>query len=269
MRLRGQHAQAGYAMAALLVGISVMAIVLTVVMPVWHQAAQREKEAELVFRGEQYARAIGLFQRKAGPGTLPPNLDLLVDQRFLRRKYKDPITNDDFVPILLAAATQPGAGQPAPPGRRGGARGGAGAPTGAFSAGRQAGAPPGAASGGIVGVTSKSKAESIRLYKGRNHYNEWQFVFTPPAQAPGAGPGGLRGRGQNPNAPLNPFGAPFGRPGGPGSPNGRGPFPPSGPGNPQGPGNPSAPTNPNAPGNPNSPGRRGGIFIPTPPPPGR
>ena len=66
-------------MAALLVGLFVMGVLATVAMPVWTQAARREKEAELVFRGEQYARAVGLFQRRMGPGTLPPNLDLLVD----------------------------------------------------------------------------------------------------------------------------------------------------------------------------------------------
>src|SRR5262249_48410412 len=86
---RGEH---GYAMAALLVGLSVMAVLMSVALPVWKQQSQREKEAELVFRGEQFARAVGLFQRKNGPGTLPPNIDVLVNQRFLRRKFKDPIT---------------------------------------------------------------------------------------------------------------------------------------------------------------------------------
>ena len=32
--------------------------------------------------------------------------------------------------------------------------------------------------GGIIGVTSKSTDTSIRLYKGRSHYNEWAFVYT-------------------------------------------------------------------------------------------
>src|SRR5690349_17421402 len=51
MQLRGQ---AGYAMAALLVAISIMMVMMTVAMPVYKQAARREKEDELVFRGEQY-----------------------------------------------------------------------------------------------------------------------------------------------------------------------------------------------------------------------
>ena len=64
------------------------------------ELAQREKEEELVFRGEQYAHAIGLFQRRTA-NSYPPNLDVLVQQKLLRKKYKDPITDDDFVPIAL------------------------------------------------------------------------------------------------------------------------------------------------------------------------
>ena len=52
----------GYAMVALLVSLTIMGVMLSVAMPVWKQMAQREKEAELVFRGQQYARAIGLYQ---------------------------------------------------------------------------------------------------------------------------------------------------------------------------------------------------------------
>ena len=77
----GAEGNSGYAMAVLLVAMGVMAILMTVAMPVWKQASQREKETELVFRGEQIAHAIGLYQRKAGPGTLPPNDHTNVDCR--------------------------------------------------------------------------------------------------------------------------------------------------------------------------------------------
>lgn len=61
--------EGGYAMAALLVSIAVMGILMSALIPVWTTAVQREREAELVFRGEQYARAIGLFQRKYAGGS--------------------------------------------------------------------------------------------------------------------------------------------------------------------------------------------------------
>ncbi len=84
-------------MAGLIVGITVMAIVMTAAMPVWKHTAQREKEEELVFRGEQYVHAIGLFQRKYA-NAYPPSIDVLVEQKFLRKKYKDPITERRFRP---------------------------------------------------------------------------------------------------------------------------------------------------------------------------
>lgn len=64
-------------------------------------AAQREKEQELLFIGNQFRQAIGAYYERA-PGTVkrfPKKLeDLLEDkrhlvpQRYLRRMYADPIT---------------------------------------------------------------------------------------------------------------------------------------------------------------------------------
>ena len=66
-----RRCERGIVMVALLVAMSVMAIVLSTAMPVYQTVARREREAELVFRGEQYARAIAMFQRKYG-NALPP-----------------------------------------------------------------------------------------------------------------------------------------------------------------------------------------------------
>jgi type II secretory pathway pseudopilin PulG len=197
----------GYAMVALLVAMSVMAIMMTVAMPVWRQTNQREKEDELVFRGLQYTRAIGLYEKKYA-NTPPPSIDVLVQQHYLRKKYKDPITNDEFLPVVAGQPTpaattgQPGAAQPAP--------------TAAQTLTNRG--------GGVTGVMSKSKATSIRIYNGRTHYNEWQFVYAPAAAAPGAGgaPGGQRGGAPNPGGRGNPGG------GGPANGGPRGGGPPQG-----------------------------------------
>ena len=234
-------------MAALLVALSIMAIMMTVVMPVWKQTTQREREEELIFRGKQYVHAIGMFQRKFA-NAYPPNIDALVEQRFLRKKFKDPITNDDFVPIPV------GQGVPGTPQQPGGQRGATGStaagggrqtptPTSTQPGGGRTGGPgisagsTGQTSGGISGVTSKSKDQSIRLYNGRGHYNEWAFVYIPQVQVPGVGapgagvpgPGGQRGQ---PPGPLGPGGTPGQR--------GRGGFGPNGPGGPGGPNGPGA-----------------------------
>ncbi len=46
-------------------------------------------------------------------------------------------------------------------------------------------APGVGAQGGVIGVTSKSKDASIKIYNGRTHYNEWAFVYIQTAQRPG------------------------------------------------------------------------------------
>lgn len=173
-------------MAALLVALGVMAVLMSAVLPAWRHQAKREKEAELVFRGEQYARAIGLWERKMGPGSRPPSVDILVQQKFLRKKYKDPMTADgEFQPIVAGV-------QPSTPGMPPTGRGSPPQPQPRVSAGFQATA------GGIFGVQSKSTAQSIRLYRGRGRYNEWQFVHAGTTAAPGGGSvgePGERGRG--------------------------------------------------------------------------
>src|SRR6185436_4584193 len=215
MKLAGQgtrhltvEPEAGYAMAALLVGLSVMAIMMTAAMPVWKQMNRREKEAELVFRGQQYVRAIGQYQRRSGPGTYPPNIDLLVEQHFLRAKYKDPITGEDF--LLLPAASAAGAVSAAQTTANALQSSSTSqtirATTIASSVNSTAtssGAIPQSSGGfatnvpgGIAGVVSKSSDTSIRVYNGRTHYNEWEFRYVAPAVTPAAaGAGAADGRG--------------------------------------------------------------------------
>src|SRR4051812_27191589 len=99
----------GYAMAALLVGMTIMALFLSMALPAWKTMTQRDKEDELVFRGQQYAPAVVLFQRKYA-NTFPPNIDILLNEHYLRKKYKDPITNGDFQ--IIYANQQQGTAQP-------------------------------------------------------------------------------------------------------------------------------------------------------------
>jgi type II secretory pathway pseudopilin PulG len=188
-------------MAALLVTLAVMMVLMTVALPVLTTMAQRERETELVFRGQQYARAIALFQRKYG-NALPPNLDVLLNEKFLRKKYKDPITGDDFQllgpgsPELAAALNSaPVAGQP---GQQTGQQQGTrqtqqstSVMTQRPSTGLGGQAASGSqAPGGLMAVASKSTKTSLRIYNGHDKYNEWVFM---PTQASLAAGGGARG----------------------------------------------------------------------------
>jgi type II secretory pathway pseudopilin PulG len=175
----------GFAMAGLLVGIALLSLGLSVAMPTWKTMVQREKEEELIWRGQQYDRAIQLYRKKnAAPGA--PSVDKLVEGRFLRKKYKDPITNGDFEIVGVSqAGNAPGVQQPA--------RG----------------------FGQLVGgVRSKSKAKSLRVLNGRTVYSEWQFTYVP--WKPGGQPTapGAQTPGGKPGQPTTPGGRPGGsRPG--------------------------------------------------------
>ena len=218
MYLEGQGGQRGYAMAAVLVAVAVMSVLMTALLPVWRQQAQREKEAELLFRGAQYVRAIQLYRNKNG-NVAPPNIDILVQQKYLRKKYKDPITGEDFQPLYVGQQPQ---NQPGMPG-----------------SGRQGGAQPPpqqqTGGGGLMGVQSKSKETSIRNHRGATVYNQWQFQvtddlsgpgFTAPGRGnqPGAGQPGPGGPGRGQPGRGNPpgTGAPGPRGGGPGGGRGSG-----------------------------------------------
>jgi type II secretory pathway pseudopilin PulG len=206
----------GYILVVLLVGMAISAIWLAAALPVWRQQAQRERETELIFRGQQYARAVALYYKKFG--TLPTDVDTLVSQRFLRRKWKDPITGDDFN-VLYAGGATPGDSSGTSPSNRGGASGpasspgqrvgGASPPAQSAGTGQRgpAGVPNGSsglqvpAGGGMIGVASKSTATSIKIYNNLQEYDLWQFTYQAACQQmggcapPGSGAGSGVGRG--------------------------------------------------------------------------
>ncbi len=185
----------GFAMAALLVSLSVMGLMMAMALPVWSTAAKREREIELIFRGEQYARAIELYQRKVA-GAFPADLDMLVEQRYLRRIYEDPMTENGEFQLILQAQMAAAGGTPetaATPGQQvgrtpeTGSSGGDRLAFGETASGL--GTPTAGVQGGIVGVVSKSTEEGLRQYNGRERYNEWVFMPVQAAAQPGGGAG--------------------------------------------------------------------------------
>jgi type II secretory pathway pseudopilin PulG len=279
------HGQEGYFLLVLTLFIALMVIGFLSVAPDLKQQIKRQQEEELVHRGTQYARAIRRYVRKFG--RYPVKLEDLENTnnlRFLRRRYKDPITGDDFrlihvgeaktlrnvgggpgtpaaaptgataQPGGLGARTAAGAAPAAPsfgtptlgsafagtapgatattpvPGATAGATGlglpvaavagsgtsPVGAGTSTSESGTNVGTPAAALAspagrgptfggGPIVGVSSTSEAQSLKVLNGKDHYNEWEFVYDPTAdrtlgqpgqQQPGVGqpvPGGPAG----------------------------------------------------------------------------
>ena len=247
-------------MVALLVGMSIAAIWMTAALPAWRQQAQRQKEEDLIFRGEQYARAIALYYVK-NRNTYPPSIDVLVDQRYLRKKWKDPITNKEFIPVgsgvgLPGSSQTPGSSQGpgAAPGR------GGSAPQSAPGRGvPQIGAPGGGQGQtvGITGVRSESTATSIKIYQNQQQYNLWAFDANFALARMGLTG---RGGGNQPGGNQPGRGNPGDRGGGPGAQPGRGGPGGVAPGRGGGPLGPAGPGAPPVPGGAPVGGRTGGSF---------
>jgi len=248
--------QQGYVLVVMLLFLAIMAIGLTAMAPAIKQRIRRDREIELIHRGRQYARAIRLFYRKFG--RYPMRLEELENTnnvRFLRRRYKDPMTASGEWHLIHYGEVQsaggnapllPGAGVPGIPGATGssssaspfantfasssqGASGQAGATTaqsgtttgqsgttttgqsdstttasGSSSESGQSPGQPGApvsqpssplggtnpvfGGGPVLGVSSTSKKESIKILDKKNHYNEWQFVYDPTLDMTGGMP---------------------------------------------------------------------------------
>jgi type II secretory pathway pseudopilin PulG len=121
----GKHAnrreqQGGFTYLTAILLIAVAGASLGLVAESWTHARQREKEAELIWVGNQFKQAIGLYYQRS-PGVVkryPEKLeDLLEDkrfltmQRYLRRIYADPITGKALWADLRARGWNHGSAQ--------------------------------------------------------------------------------------------------------------------------------------------------------------
>ncbi len=139
--------QRGFTYLCALLLVAVTAAGLAAIAELWSHARQREKEAELLWIGNQFKQAIGLYYQRS-PGTVkryPEKLeDLLEDrrfvntQRYLRRIYTDPMTGKAEWALISAQG------------------------------------------GGIIGVRSHSTAKSVRTTE-LVTYADWKFIYEPPA----------------------------------------------------------------------------------------
>jgi len=216
--IRENRQQQGYVLLVLLLFMALLSIGMLVVMEGVEFQIRRDREEELIHRGVEYSRAVRKYVKQFG--RYPTSIEALESSnnlRFLRKRYKDPITRRDFKvlyygdpetfsqnaplvapamgsPQLPTAVPRPTTVAPNPE-----------SPSPVAAADPQEvwtdpeGAiptdgmrPPDPADqtqadasaqddGGraIVGVTSYSRRETIRIFNKKNHYNQWQFVYDP------------------------------------------------------------------------------------------
>jgi type II secretory pathway pseudopilin PulG len=107
--------QDGYVLLTLLLAVAMMIIFAASVMPSITAEIKRDREEEMIHRGVQYTRAIRLYYRKLGRyPTKLEDLESTNNMRFLRRRYKDPVSGKDFELLHLGEArlSMAGAGVP-------------------------------------------------------------------------------------------------------------------------------------------------------------
>lgn len=146
----------GFAYIALLLTLAGLVLILGAASEQIEQSAQRDREEQLMFVGNQFRAAIAsYYERSPGTKRYPQKLDeLLQDNRFskpirhLRNLYKDPMTNQADWQLIRGAQ------------------------------------------GGIVGVNSRSELVPIRtkldsdLLKAIGnrpvrYYSDWKFIYQP------------------------------------------------------------------------------------------
>ena len=170
----------GYTLVVFVMIIAVMAIMMAVAVEIVSFQAQREREAELIFRGQQYVEGIRLYKQKYGRNPMRMKELWEANPRVLRQKWKDPITDSEEWGLVFLG--QEGR-ELTVPGGRGGRRRPTPTRTPVFEREREGG-DGGEKVGPIIGVHSLSTDQSIKIYEGRTQYDEWKFVLKDVEQQP-------------------------------------------------------------------------------------
>ena len=219
--------ESGYTLIIVVLVVAIMSIMMGVAVQTVAFQMRREREAELIFRGQQYVEAIRLYRIKYGRYPMRMKEIWEANPKVVRKKWKDPMTDSENWGLIFLGQE----------GRRIGADnplGNTPNPTqtvtyegsGLTDAERDdegMTGPDGEKIGPIVGVHSTSCEESIKVYEGRTTYCEWQFVFR---EARGIGGGRAPSGGYRPGkTPVVPGG---GEGGGSGGGGGGGGNPPPG-----------------------------------------
>lgn len=122
-----RRSQRGYILLILMLSVALLAIGALALVERIEFQIKRDREEEMIHRGVQYSRAVRRYFKKFGryPSRIE-ELESTNNIRFLRQRYKDPITGKDFKPLHMTDVQMsfgPGVGggvAGSPPGGAGG-----------------------------------------------------------------------------------------------------------------------------------------------------
>lgn len=170
-RTRTFKGQEGFTLAALIVILTIIAMVVAFTVPEqWSMIMGRERDKQTIFLMKQYARAIKSWSMKNG--GMPTSLDQITEARRPRMirgtgKWPCPLTGkeDDWILVPFAAVQQPGAAPGTPPGS---------APSGPSKLQKEA--SPREYVGPFVGVRPNAEGPSYIALNGAEDYGEWVYT---------------------------------------------------------------------------------------------
>jgi len=152
-----QRKKAGYALIVVIIAVSIFTVFLMMARSMWETEIQRDLEEELIFRGRQYVRAIDLYMKKH-VNVYPPNLEILYEEKFLRKNYREPMSVSGKWNLVMQPAFGATAGQALLI-----------VSEDIFLQYTQRAV--------IVGVCSVSEEEGFREYRKKKKYCEWAFYL--------------------------------------------------------------------------------------------
>lgn len=213
-----QNSSRGYVLITLMLFVTLLAIAAIAVLPEIAFQIKRDREEEMIHRATGYRRAVQKYYRKFG--RYPARIEELENTnnlRFLRKRYKDPITGQDFKILRLGDPKLMGMGQMGLVGAPGGAikpglvnpnmpqvtglpqslntvtlnagssnpSDAAANPNSSVSSSSSSSSDTSSSTqqvfggGLILGVACNSEAKTIREFYNKNHYNDWLFIYDP------------------------------------------------------------------------------------------
>src|SRR6266853_5963133 len=107
---RPRRGERGYILLMLMLFVALLAIAAGALAPTIAFQVRRDREEERIHRGTQYSRASRRYVKKTG--RYPSRLEELENTnniRFLRKRYKDPLTNKEFKGLHIGEVQLTGA----------------------------------------------------------------------------------------------------------------------------------------------------------------
>ncbi len=199
MPVTARQEERGALMVGLMAAVAIMLIVSTVAFQSWQDVIRRDKEAEMIFRAQEIARALKRYQKMQG--ALPTEFKKLMEktgtgQHVLRKLYTDPLVKDGKWGLLFMSPTGQGIFDPNAEDPTAGldatGQPSAGMQKSAFGTpatqpqpksgqtspfGQQAGTPGGEQQGlPIAGVRTLSTDKPFRVFREQTEYDKWLFT---------------------------------------------------------------------------------------------